>query len=241
MLMAHAFAYQEEVLYGGACIESNHSVPYLTDQTKLIQMLGLGEELPFACPTDRHGMIRKREDYFVLDTDVFSKNWKMYIESRMDIGERETTKSPGDPLQVNVHIRRGDVTPCSRSATEPQRYLPNAYYLALIDDYVPKIAKGRPLNITIYSETHSYESWDVFRDRGYRLALGTDVAQTWRSFLTADVLILSKSSFSLVPAIFNPNVIIYTPFWHKPLPEWTVVPKSMVQFHTKGMEDDCPK
>jgi hypothetical protein len=97
--------------------------------------------------------------------------------------------------------------------------LPNQYYLDLIYKYAPPGA-----NVTIYTERQSYEPLDDFGF--YNLYLDGSIQDVWRRFLTSDVLILSKSTFSLVPAILSrrdKTKVIYTPFWHRPLPGWEVV------------------
>ena len=50
-----------------------------------------------------------------------------------------------------------------------------------------------------------------------------DAMRTWAHFISADILIVAKSSFSFTPAIFNDGCIIYEPHWSKPLPEWVNV------------------
>jgi hypothetical protein len=41
------------------------------------------------------------------------------------------------------------------------------------------------------------------------------------TFLNADILVLSKSSFSYLAALLNPNaLVIYPDFWHPPLSTW---------------------
>jgi hypothetical protein len=98
-------------------------------------------------------------------------------------------------LRVVVHIRRGDVTPC-----DPLRYLPNSYYLELIRRYAPRHAE-----LTIYSQRDSVEPWDDFANYSLNLAddEGDDVIAAWEAMMNADVLILSKSSFSIVPALLH--------------------------------------
>jgi hypothetical protein len=48
--------------------------------------------------------------------------------------------------------------------------------------------------------------------------------------ITADVLIMSTSGFSNVPAVFNRHgLVIYSPFWEMPLPHWHVVGNDTMQ------------
>ena len=70
-LLCHAYAFQENAMYGGICVDENsnkESLPHLEDQQSLIHTLGLQHELPFACPTDRSGILMREEDYFAQDT-----------------------------------------------------------------------------------------------------------------------------------------------------------------------------
>lgn len=253
MLLCHAFAWREQVRYGGSCIVQHSNISSTTinsthfqqqqQQEQLIQWMGLQDELPFACPTDRFGILLNRHDYFAHDTKVFTQAWLDHIQSvagptlllhhynRRQYPVPVTTTQ--NTLQVAVHVRRGDVTPC----TEPERYLANSYYLALLDRYLPTDNQVA-VNVTIYSDadadSSSLEDWKDFTDRGYTLALQTtDLRHVWQAFITADMLVMSKSSFSLVPALFkNRNqAVVYTPFWHKPLAHWTVVPQSLVDAH----------
>lgn len=50
--------------------------------------------------------------------------------------------------------------------------------------------------------------------------------EPWNDFvemISSDILVMSKSSFSYLCALLNPNaIIIYTPFWHPPLKNWLV-------------------
>jgi hypothetical protein len=112
---------------------------------------------------------------------------------------------------VVVHIRRGDVVPCWDI-----RYLPNSHYLTILKKF-PREA------VTIFSESLSFEEWDDFSQ--YKLSLDTPIEVVWRAMMLADVLVMSKSSFSIVPAIFNRHTVVYTPFWYRPLEHlhWTVV------------------
>jgi len=71
------------------------------------------------------------------------------------------------------------------------------------------------------------EDWSDFEQiKGLELKLEASPAEAWRDILRADVFIMSRSSFSLVPALFlesNETKVVYTPFWHKPRPHWDIV------------------
>ena len=184
-------------------------------------------------------------------------------EKERSEGNNENKDAKDELFRIAVHMRRGDVDPCQHET----RYLPNSYYLQMIQEYVDKYmaaaaAAARAANsndsatatvanvrVTIYSEQESFEPWDEFLRRNYSLVLGTndnksstvdkrqhhigsDIAVAWKDMMDADVLILSKSSFSMVPAILknnNDGSVVYFPFWHAPLEHWVTVNNTVVR------------
>jgi len=77
------------------------------------------------------------------------------------------------------------------------------------------------------------------------LQLDTDLGTVWREIQAADIVIMSRSSFSFVPALLNlDGQIIYTPFWHNPLPHWTVVDKAILnqsETQVEQLKSKCEK
>ena len=61
----------------------------------------------------------------------------------------------------------------------------------------------QPIQVTIYAEADSWESYDIFRQQNYTVILDGSYKDVWLALSTADIAILSRSSFSYVPAIFN--------------------------------------
>jgi hypothetical protein len=53
-----------------------------------------------------------------------------------------------------------------------------------------------------------------------KMYIDTDTFHTMHHLINANVLVMCKSSFSYIAALYNPNDIIYTPFWHPPLNHW---------------------
>jgi hypothetical protein len=91
----------------------------------------------------------------------------------------------------------------------------------MIDMYVPPNS-----TVTIYSEEDSYEPWDDFKQ--YNLRLSTSLTDTWRDMMMADTLILSRSAFSLIPALLNRHgTIWYIPFWWPKVDGWETVPENI--------------
>lgn len=250
-LMAHAFAWTLGRKYGGLCGPAH---PTATDHRRMIRVLGLEDELPYPLkpePCEKfdgsgRGMMVYRQVYMDWkDTEIFTPEWIDYIRQRSKLPDNSMhslTRTPSVKAnrpfkhqhRIIVHIRRGDVTPCINDYT---RYVCNAHYFHLINNYA-KDNNDTFFNVTIYSEAESFEGWQDFNfshqaNVACKLSLDSDMVGAWKDMLGYDddphvnrTLVVSSSSFSLVPAILanqSTTQILYTPFWHKPLPHWKVV------------------
>jgi hypothetical protein len=128
-----------------------------------------------------------------------------------------------DEFVIVAHIRRGDVTPCRPKNKGFDRYLPNKHFMDVIDLYNKPGAR-----VEIITESNSFEAMDEFREKGYNVNLDEDLGEIWRTFVTADVVILSRSDFSMIPAVVAMGQVVYTPFWHEPIRGWDRVPKDIM-------------
>lgn len=142
---------------------------------------------------------------------------------------RKYLSSPKPPLPfdlskltIALHVRRGDVD----VARESGRFLQNDHYARALD----AIKLGLPpelrhnLDIALFSEgnaSHFRSITSTHQD--VQLNLNTDIPQTLHSLISADILVLSKSSFSYLAGLYNPGVVIYSDFWHAPLSNWVKV------------------
>jgi hypothetical protein len=227
--------------------------------------IGLSHVLPFRCPEDPTTPMMDRYAYTQHDTGIFGPDYLQHLQTLL------ADDSYYDPLlalvpapaqvvvvplphcdnkqesqRIAVHIRRGDITPCRPRTRGYPRYLPNQHYLKLIDRYTStstSTAQTKASQVVIYSESESFESFDVFRERGYQVVLDGSIGDVWKGIIGSDVVILSRSSFSLVPAIMAKGKVCYTPFWHVPLPHWDVVDEAFLnETHTafRQLKDTCP-
>jgi hypothetical protein len=122
--------------------------------------------------------------------------------------------------RVAVHVRRGDVSPCTERY-KYSRYLPNKYFLEILDQYINSnnnnnnnnnnINNNMNIDVTIYSESKTVEPFDGFIHRGYNLELDNDLAVVWKQLASADLLISSISNFNIVPALFSDGLVVLPP------------------------------
>ena len=263
MLMAHQYAFEHNATYGGACPLKNspqfarnadlHN-QRLNLHQELIQALGLSHILKVACPQQHiadgqqrrqvQAKILSRKDYYNIPSKLYNEQWLQYLHKRLLLPttthqtSRHDDDDDDDLLNVACHVRRGDVTPCANA----DRYFPNLYYLQVLERHI--MGKNQYLtriNVTIFSESSSFESLDVFR-RGkkntndFTLALDTNIATIWRAIMQANIVVLSKSTFSMVPAMLNPTATVFYPNMSSAssgsmvvAPHWTKVDDDIVE------------
>ena len=221
MLRAHAFAFSHNKTYGGACVTEKMLTQRLNQHTELVNELGLDHVLHFLPwpKEDSCHFVDQNKTYRQGGVQMwFTTDWLAYIRSQIKI--QHLNKKNDSIFEIGVHIRRGDITPCKHK----DRYLPNSHYLALIDKYIARTPPGKEPHVTIYSESRSFERWAEVQARNFSFSIDTTLSEVWKGMISSDVLIMSKSSFSYIPAVFNQNgTIVYTKFNSKPLPAWEVV------------------
>ncbi len=232
MLMCHAYAYHNNMVYGGVCARDT-SRKYKSKHQELLNSIGLSKFLGYACPPDDDTPLQDRMDYIKDDTGIFTPQYLDYLQKLVEYPPKSRRR------RIAVHIRRGDISPCRPRTRGYPRYLPNQHFLRLIDRYNPQ----NNSDVFIYSESDSYENFGEFRNRGYKVVLDGSIGKVWKGILKSDVIILSRSSFSLVPAIMTKGKVVFTPFWHQPLPNWDVVEETFVNeslMEFRRLKATCP-
>lgn len=240
MLMAHSYAYSQNKTYGGACQRR----PGQKGPVGQIKALGLQDVLPIQCPSNRSSPSLLSADVYRQGSRLFTKEWRQSLVGKQQLprpqSQSAASKDETDrTLQVVVHVRRGDVNPC-RPRNRIYRYLPNQHYLTLLDRY---LSVDKNYAVTIYSESKSHESFDVFQERNYTVELDTKLGEVWPAMMTADILIMSVSFFSVVPAILNPNTVVYTPCFFEAPFDWEVVDQAILNkteaVKRKMLQEEC--
>ena len=235
MLHAHAYAFQHNLTYGGACLTAltgrqraavykdiaerrRTGKPYnpipgydaFDQRLDLIDALNLGDILKFACPSRNNSFAILPHETFWNNKPKETPAWRAYIQSFTS--KAEIVPVDDNVFRVAVHVRRGDVTPCHGTTS---RYFPNQHYLRMIEQILLERSNTEhqpQVEVHIYSESKSFEPWDDFVAKNYTMHLDTSVVDVWKQLLSADVVISSRSSFSLVPAsLTTRGTVLYTP------------------------------
>lgn len=132
-----------------------------------------------------------------------------------------------DALYVGVHVRRGDVV------TAADRRVPNEYFLGMariLTDAALALSLP-PLRVHFFMDavTPGGEAAlaldDFARVAGATLHYGGGALETLRALARADILVMSRSSFSFLPALLHDadrGAVVYHPMWHAPRADWFV-------------------
>jgi hypothetical protein len=152
----------------------------------------------------------------------------------------------GRPLRVVIHVRRGELF-----VIDSHRMLPNVYYINVAQN-VAHVLEELKINyqIELHTEVPNKEFIVQPDDHGLsgRISAPTVVnpemcrldefsqlpnlvhcinetaIDCLRQLITADVLVMSRSSFSYVGGILNRRgIILYHPFWHRAPSSWMTV------------------
>lgn len=212
-LLAYCWCMRHDFIYGGA-VGSKRSDGAIESE-QLGKLVGLGlqwnnrwiDPRKILSPKEYRDVIYSEGDITLINAQEPSTLYPTECLKTL-----KPARSSGSHECI-IHIRRGDVNP----ERHPDRYLSNSFYLRIIQGIKQK--HGENLDITILSESNSFESWADFD--GLQIVLDAPIRQCWQMMMGAKILVLSKSAFSYLPAIFCNGEVIYTDFWHAPLPHWS--------------------
>jgi hypothetical protein len=233
MICCHAYSYHNNATYGGAI---GNNIPLIKTHEKLIRTLGLSLSIIPAVPSNDSSHVVLRPGVYResgLDGTLFTADYLQYLRSQTNYTESD--------IDIAVHIRRGDVTPCNSKAHVAFRYLPNSYYLDLIKQHAKPNSR-----VVIYSADRSFESLNIFQKMGYEIEVNGEVGDVWRGIVNAKVVIMSKSAFTYVPAMLCKGKLLYPGTFRlgspdSALPGWESVNLSIYDQEKVMMQEKlCP-
>lgn len=120
-------------------------------------------------------------------------------------------------LNIAIHIRRGDVI----NEPDNPRYIPIDFYIDKINIIQSTYPDSIIYILTEITENNKNE-FDIFKENSNIMLLNDiDTISTFEYFCNADVLIISRSTFSYLAGIYNTKSVYYNDgFWHAKLPNW---------------------
>jgi hypothetical protein len=125
-------------------------------------------------------------------------------------------------LNVSIHIRRPNIVDervLGADISSCNRYTDDTYYLNIINKLRISI-NDTPIRFHIYSQGNE-EQFHLYKSDDTIIHLNESIQDTFLGFVYADVLVLSRSSFSYVAGFLTDATVIYDPnFWHTPLKSW---------------------
>lgn len=119
---------------------------------------------------------------------------------------------------IAIHARRGDIV-IGQTNNDPNltmRWSSNDYFVNVLRNALNAIVKtDKPIHIYLFSQGKMSDFSEFTKFANVHYCLDMDPQLTFLSFINADLLITSKSSFSYKPALISDNIKISpSDFWH---------------------------
>lgn len=178
-----------------------------------------------------------RKVVFLAEQDQFYENQYGVMEAlqkkfRNAPVKRERLLYEGDEgIHIAVHIRRGDVTENSSNPNIRMRWLDAGYYRKVLEQLLGKLEGENP-QIYIFSQGTREDFQADFPFPNVHYCMDMTAQNTFWHLTQADILIISKSSFSYKPALLSDGIIIAPKhFWHgyPPLERWVIVDEERIE------------
>lgn len=122
-----------------------------------------------------------------------------------------------DCINIAVHIRRGDIVK-GQENNDPsltKRWLDNAYYLELLKVIEGMIPEEKKYRIYIFSQGTEEDFKEFSEIKNIEYCFQMPAMESFLHMIMADILIISKSSFSYKPALLSKGLKICPEhFWH---------------------------
>jgi hypothetical protein len=135
---------------------------------------------------------------------------------KMEVNESKDLPS------LAIHLRRGHMLP----SDESMRLTTNQMVLDILNGLTSQYG---PVTTTIYSALPDTELESMLPS-GVILNSSADEFEVLHNLITADYMVMAKSSMSYVAGIFCQGLVFYEPFWHPPLSSWKKLPTKSSHF-----------
>lgn len=170
------------------------------------------------CPTEPFPRFRYKDQVNVLDSiftpalvKVFQSSNKPHLDKIPLVYQSKDRKSP----RVALHIRRGALV---KGGFSTRKHTLDSYYFSVVEiirDKYPKaeIHAWPMLGKRGDSPQVNASLFDGYTRRNIVMHYDMPVRETWAHMISADIFVMAHSVFSSVPALLNPNCVVYDHFW----------------------------
>lgn len=163
--------------------------------------------------TDRQVVFLAEQDQYYKDQyGVRSTIQDKFFNAPVERGELLYDQEEG--IHIAIHIRRGDVTETSSNANITMRWLDTSYYQRVLAALL-KVLEGYKTQIYIFSQGKKEEFEPYFPFPHVHYCMDMTAKDSFWHLVKADILLISKSSFSYKPALLSKGFIVAPEhFWH---------------------------
>ena len=172
---------------------------------------------------DKYKLINEVENVLELGPRVYeienNLDFCLKLESLKNVKKflhiGKTNPYDNNYLNVAVHIRKfnqGDNTDYSHDEN---------YYLNVMN-HIRNNYTSEKLKFHIFSQGE-LENFTNFKSDDIVFHLNESIEDTFYGLVTANILVMSKSSFSYTAAMLSDGIIYYLPFWHPKASHWITI------------------
>jgi hypothetical protein len=132
-------------------------------------------------------------------------------------------------VNVAIHLRRGDVNGSNQFR---DKFTDNKYVFRILSNILETIdSNGLVPSLCVYSEGENVDFVEL-ESLNPKLFLNISPFTTFHNLVCADVLMMSKSTFSYSAALLSKGIVFYESFRHKPQHSWIKI-KNNSEFNHK--------
>lgn len=177
-----------------------------------------------------HHYVDRFPDNYLNLINKFSK--KYYLSDKDKYANHFNSKK----INIAIHIRRGDVS----SNKNKKRYTSNKKIILLLKKILLIFEE-----LSVETSVHIYsqgilDDFEELKEMDLEFHLNNSLFTTFNSLVSTDMLIMAKSSFSYIAALFSKGIIIYEPFHHSKLSHWIKM-DNRLNFDEKLLKDRVSK
>jgi hypothetical protein len=121
-----------------------------------------------------------------------------------------------DKFNIAIHIRRENIVDNGKAGERVTT--PNSYYINIMNQIRRKYREKNIL-FHIYSQGN-IDNFKEFENNDVIFNINDDIIKTFMAFVSANILVISPSSFSYVAALISDGEVYYKKFWHNPKKNW---------------------